>query len=387
MTVFAVLIAVGIPAVFLCVIYTLDLYASRTFQLVLLCFAWGAIGGLGLSFAFNQYVALPLIVELELSILVLYVVFGPIAEELLKSLWLFYVSRRPEFTYFVDGAIYGFAAGIGFSITENIIYLTAYPDLAMGMALMRAFSTCLMHGTAAALVGAAVGRFRFRQRSGQRVALVGGWAAAIFLHAAFNGLANVPALTESPLGAVVNIAIGLGGVGLIVAFIVVGLREERAWLAQTLDLATVRVTDAEVQAAQAYGSIEEVLKPIIKKFPQEAEQVQDLVLLQAQLGIKRKVHQRLADVTLQQQLDQEIAQMQARMERLRKDVGWRVMIYLRRVFPKEALDVWSRLEVLAARSGTPDLQKWVQMLEARPGSPERDWRSTVSGRLSEADQD
>ena len=34
MTVIAVLIAVGIPAVFLFVIYTLDLYASRTFRLV-----------------------------------------------------------------------------------------------------------------------------------------------------------------------------------------------------------------------------------------------------------------------------------------------------------------------------------------------------------------
>jgi hypothetical protein len=46
----AAVIAVGIPLLFLLLIYALDLYASSTFWLVVVCFAWGAIGGAGLSY-------------------------------------------------------------------------------------------------------------------------------------------------------------------------------------------------------------------------------------------------------------------------------------------------------------------------------------------------
>jgi RsiW-degrading membrane proteinase PrsW (M82 family) len=170
----AVLIAVGIPSTFLLIVYTLDLYASRTFHLVMLCFGWGGIGGLGLSYVFNTYAAIPLIQRLSLDYLFLYVVFAPVAEEIVKSLSLFYVSRRPEFTYFVDGAIYGFAAGIGFSITESFLYIGFRPHRGIPLMLVRAFSVCLMHGTAAGLVGAAVGRSRFQKRAGRRLAVFGG---------------------------------------------------------------------------------------------------------------------------------------------------------------------------------------------------------------------
>ena len=74
----ALLLAAGIPAIFLLIIYTQDLYASRTFRLVLLCFAWGALGGVGLSFLFNTYVAYPTIRKLGWDMLLLYVVFAPI---------------------------------------------------------------------------------------------------------------------------------------------------------------------------------------------------------------------------------------------------------------------------------------------------------------------
>jgi RsiW-degrading membrane proteinase PrsW (M82 family) len=121
-TVLAVVIAAGIPALFLLLIYTLDLYASRAFRLVVLCFGWGALGAFGLSYLINTYVGLPLGQALKVNPqLFLVVAFAPVVEEIAKSLSLFYVSRRSEFTYFVDGAIYGFAAGIGFSIIENFV--------------------------------------------------------------------------------------------------------------------------------------------------------------------------------------------------------------------------------------------------------------------------
>jgi RsiW-degrading membrane proteinase PrsW (M82 family) len=303
-TILAVAIAAGIPALFLLLIYTLDLYASRAFRLVVLCFGWGAVGAFGLAYLINTYIGLPLGRALKVDPqLFLVIAFAPVIEEIAKSLSLFYVSRRSEFTYFVDGAIYGFAAGIGFSIIENFLYLSMNSGLGIALALTRAFSTCLMHGTAASLVGTVVGRFRFRRQSGRRLALFGGWAAAILLHAFFNG-------------------------------------------------------------AQAYGNLDEVLKPIAQQFPQKAEQVEALLLQQAQMGIKCRVEQRLDDPQLKERLTQEIAQLRADMERLRKEIGPYVMAYIRSVFPEGALDVWARLEMIAAHTGPPDLERWTQTLSA-----------------------
>ncbi len=369
MLILAFLIATGIPAIFLILIYTLDLYASRSFRLVLVCFGWGAIGGLLLAYLFNTYIALPLIAALGLSHIFLYVLFAPVAEELFKSASLFYVRTRPEFTYFVDGAIYGFAAGIGFSITENVLYLTGNPSGSIPLALIRSFSTCLMHGTAAGLVGVALGYFRLQKRSGRWLA-VSGWLGAILLHAAFNGVAN-SALAGGALGTIVAVVIGLAGVGLIAVFIQLGLRQQQQWMGETLNR-QVGVTGAERRAAQSLANLDELIEPITKQFPKKAEQIQALVLLQAQIGIKRKVEQKIDDPKLKAQLGQEIAQARAEMEKLRKQIGFYAMTNLRMVFPDGMLDVWARLEAVALQSGPADLKRWDQLLSgAAPGTPSK----------------
>jgi RsiW-degrading membrane proteinase PrsW (M82 family) len=380
----AVLIAAGIPLIFLSVIYTLDLYASRTFRLVLICFGWGAVGGIGLSYLFNSYVAVPLIEQLRLDYLFLYVAFAPFAEEILKSLSLFYVSRQSEFTYFVDGAIYGFAAGIGFSITENFLYLSRNPQMAVPLAFVRAFSTCLMHGTAAAIVGAVVGRVRFQRGSSRGLASVAGAVAAIVLHALFNAISQggfVGPRLVTPLA----IGLGLVGVGVIAFFINRGLKEEGEWLIETLDR-KLGVTSAEARAARSLADMDILLEPIYEQFPDKAEQVEALLLRQAQMGIKRKVVQQVETPQLQEKLGREIAELQVEMEQLRRQIGPYVMAYVRSVFPEGAINVWSRLELLAVQSGPADLKRWSEMLTGTEGAaPARNIFSRLGGETSESE--
>jgi len=380
-TVMAVTIAAGIPAIFLVLIYTLDLYASRTFRLALVSFGWGAIGAFGLAFGLNRTLAPPLARLTGLPHDLLLVVFlAPVIEEIAKSLSLFYIARQPDFTYFVDGAIYGFASGIGFSIIENFLYLNQHPSMGVPLALTRAFSTCLMHGTAAAFVGTAIGRFRFKRRSGRQLALVVGWVLAIALHMAFNFVAWLSSAGQG-WGVIAAVAIGLSGVGLIVFFIFRGLTEEREWLAETLDR-KLGVTSAEVKAAQAYADIEEIMRPIAKQFPQQAEQVESMLLIQARMGIKQKVKNLTDDPKLQKILDQEIAEMHEEMDRLRKQVGLGVMAYLRCVFPETASDLWDHLERVTVCSAPSDIQRWIDMLEQEEGAenlpPKRDIFSAMS---------
>jgi hypothetical protein len=225
-----------------------------------------------------------------------------------------------------------------------------------------------------------VGRFRFRKRSGRGLAMLTGWGAAILLHAFFNSIAKTDWVTDL-LGegflVPLQVGVGLAGVGLIALFITLGLREQRQWFAETLDR-KMGVTGAEVRAAQSYASISEVLEPIAEQFPNQAEQVEALLLRQAQMGIKRKVQQQLDDPKLEKQIGQEISQLQEEMERLRKEIGPYVMTFVRAVFPEGMLDVWARLEAVALRTGPADVKRWTEMLkEKEAGAPERD----IFGRL------
>ncbi len=347
----ATLIAIGIPLLFLLLIYVLDLYASSTFRLVIVCFAWGAIGGAGLSYLVNTRITVPLIQHRAWNYVLLYVVFAPVVEEIFKSLVLFDVSHRPAFTYFVDGAVYGFAAGIGFSIIENFLHMSYYPERKVSLAFVRAFSVCLMHGTATGLVGVAVGRFRFRRRNGRRLAMIVGWVAAILLHAGFNSVSQTEFFRQEWI-IPIQMGIGLSGVGLMMLVILIGLGEQREWIAEILR-EKIGMTEAEVRGAQASGYLEEVLEPIVRQFPKEAEQLESLLRSEAKLGIKRKVQQGIQDAKLQATLGQEVAELEEDTERLRKEMGPCTNFYMQCVFPQGGSDTRACMEEMVACTYSP----------------------------------
>ena len=56
--------------------------------------------------------------------------------------------------YKLDAVISGFAIGAGFSVVENILYLTIYPDYGAGTWLVRGLGTAVMHGTTLAILAA-----------------------------------------------------------------------------------------------------------------------------------------------------------------------------------------------------------------------------------------
>jgi len=224
------------------------------------------------------------------------------------------------------------------------------------------------------------------KKKGRRsLGLIAGWIAAMVLHALFNVITRSEALPRTLQG-IVPIGIGFAGVGLIACVISLGLREQKQWFADTLDR-KVGVTGAEVRAAQAYSSLEEMLEPITEQFPQKTEQVMALVLRQAQLGIKRKVQEKLDDPKQKEQLTQEIAQMQTEMESLRKAIGPYVMTFVRSVFPTGELNVWGRLELLAAQAGPVDEAEWNRRVPVPQKTPaDAPKRSVFSAIQAQADK-
>jgi len=331
----AIAIAVAVPLVFLYLVRWLDLYASGSLKVMLACLGWGVVAFVGAFFA-NTF-ALGFVGFALLPVLV-----APINEEILKSLLLVYLVRRPSFTYFVDGAIYGFASGIAFAVLEAILYVgRSGADQGLGLSLARGFSTSLMHGSSTALVGIALGRMRFGRGVSRAGSLLMGWTGAMALHITFNNMLNSGQSGSTVLFAVL---LGFTGLGLVAGFIFWGLKEEGRWLKETLGVG-VGVSSRESAVVQKMADLDLLLEPVGQRFgPGKRKQVERFIHLQAQLGLKRKAQELTPDARIRDELASQVAALRQEMDALRRAVGVYCMSYVRSILPPETEPVWGRLE-------------------------------------------
>lgn len=335
MNIIPYVIATLIPLVVLYVIYSLDLYQMGSFKNVLVGFIWGAVAFF-LARQLNQYVYYSGI--FSRSEIVRY--FAPFGEEILKALVLIYLVRRPNFTYFVDGAIYGFAAGMGFAIFENYEYISA-SAVGIGTAIARVISVNLIHASATALVGISLGKSRFSRIWGQVGYTLSGLLLAMFLHGLFNNITDrdIP----GPI-LVYSVIIGIAATGLIAFVIFRGLAEQRQWIEDKLGMSD-RVTGGEARVVQKLADLGEVLEPLRKQFgDQKVTDVEEFLLLQARLGIKRKTLDKLPDEKMRTAVEKEMDDIRAKMEEKRRQVGSYVMLAVRNIFPGESSPLWGMLE-------------------------------------------
>jgi hypothetical protein len=218
-----------------------------------------------------------------------------------------------------------------------------------------------MHDSASALVGISIGRLRFGQGATRVASVLLGWTAAMTLHSSFNRVVNAWSGTQALLAA---IAIGLGGVGLIALFIRWGLREERGWIEETLGL-QLGVTAGEVEVVKRLDSLDTLLVPVAARFGREkAEMVRVFLVKQAQLGIKQKSRELAHDERLRKELAKQIEILRGEMEDLRRKVGVYCMIYVRSIFPQEAMAIWSRLEELVGEEQESRVDLWDKLEDA-----------------------
>jgi RsiW-degrading membrane proteinase PrsW (M82 family) len=379
-------VAVGVPLLFLYLVRRLDLYASGGFPVVVACFLAG-IASFGFAFKMNTWAYHLLQAEglasfeepLSQGLLGILALFGlsglaaslliriavaPVIEEVGKSLALVIFTFSPAFTYFVDGAIYGFAAGTGFAVVENLFYVATANDQ-VGMAVNRVFSTALMHGSASALVGVALGRLRFGRGRTRFFSLLLGWLAAMALHIAFNRLVNNPSgVTASTL--LMAIGVGFAGVATTAGFIFWGLREEREWLRETLGLDTTGVSAGESNIVQEMKDLGKLLEPLEAHFGTEKRKLCDrFIRLQAQLGIKTKAAALAESPALAAKMSKQADAIREEMDGLRREVGVYCMAYLRSILPPEASPMWEGLQKTMDErpKGAPAMNLWAKLGE------------------------
>jgi RsiW-degrading membrane proteinase PrsW (M82 family) len=338
-TYIAFLIATAIPLICLGIIYTRNLYSTSQIGIVILSFGWGII-----SFYLAAQANTLLMIEAHINRQNIIRYVAPITEEFIKAALLVYLVRRRSFHYFVDGAIYGFAIGIGFAVVENFGYITNTASSALSIAAGRTLSTNLVHATASSIIGVTLGLGRFQKDVTRRALFfVSGMLIAIAAHSGFNNMVSRIG-GERWLVYTYAITFGFSGAAFILYMIQRGLKEERGWIDEMLGIAD-QVTQGESRMVLRLAEASVLLTPIVERFgKQKATLIGRLLVVQAQLGILRKTSQLLSDDKTQGDMQKQISALQEEMASLRNRIGVYPMLYLRSIFPSEDASVWTRLE-------------------------------------------
>lgn len=154
---------------------------------------------------------------------------APWIEEAIKGVIIILLFRFNRIGYKLDAVISGFAVGAGFSVVENIVYLTIFPEYGAGTWLVRGLGTAVMHGTTLAILAAIA--HEFAERENRQAAgdfdfnllwFLPGYLVAVALHTAFNQFPDRPFLAM--MGAVIFAPIA------IMAIFHFGTAEAERWL-------------------------------------------------------------------------------------------------------------------------------------------------------------
>jgi len=348
---YSILIASIIPLLFLYLVKGLNFFETHRVRLILLALVWGAIS-LELSYQVDH----PIRLVLGMPFVATHT--APFVEEIFKSLVLLYLVRRADTTFFVDGAVYGFASGIGFAIVENMLYLSRV-DLDTGLIVgtLRAFEASVLHGSTTAIVGMAVAGFPLGRVKHPLLAWVAGLTVAIAIHTAFNNTA-FHHFVFGQTGVLVLAGIAFTALLLVGGAILWGLRRERTRLRKSLGV-QAGVSKGEAMLVQRIDDLDDLLEPVEARFGEiKREQVANVLLLGAQLAMKQEMIRETKDPELRAELVPQITELKRELKQQRHEVGVYVMSYVRSILPKTTWSLWARLGQILTKLETPRTNLW-----------------------------
>ncbi len=269
---------------------------------------------------------------------------APWLEEASKAaamIGLFWFNR---IGYKLDAVISGFAIGAGFSVVENMIYLTIFPEYGIGTWLVRGVGTAVMHGTTLAVLGAIA--HEFAERETRESAgdfdfklwwFVPGYFAAVAIHIVFNQFPDRPMVAM--LGAIVFAPVA------VLAIFHGGTAEAQRWLKS--EHATHKAQLAALQAGKWPDS------PAGKKIsalaermdPESAKRIRRYWELQAWLVAEAEetlLEQVAGDVSINKA---EIRAAFAELDGLKRALGRSSFAALKALLPFSRNDYWEVSEL------------------------------------------
>lgn len=205
------LLAFPAGLVYLTVPRMLDRYDPEPWYALCGCLVWGALAAVGFSALINTSVASvagamggPSAAALAGAVL-----SAPLVEEFWKGLGVLgvFLFLRREFDGVIDGIMYATFTAIGFATIENVTYYANAANSGEGVLqatfLMRGILSPWCHPVFTSMIGIGLGLARESTRPRMRwLAPLLGYAAAVALHAFWNGVATLQGFVGTPLLAI-----------------------------------------------------------------------------------------------------------------------------------------------------------------------------------------
>jgi hypothetical protein len=252
--------------------------------------------------------------------------------------------RLNRIGYKLDAVISGFAIGAGFSVVENVIYLTIFPEYGTGTWLVRGLGTAVMHGTTLAILAAIAHEFAERETRGSAGDFdfrlwwfVPGYFAAVAIHIVFNQFPDRPMLAM--MGAIIVAPVA------ILAVFRGGTAEAERWLQseyaehkeQLEALRAGRWPDS--RSGRKIGALAERLGPETEKRIRRYWELQAWLVVEAEETL---LEQAAGKVSIDKP---EIRAAFAELDGLKRALGKSTFAALKPLFPFSRNDYWEVSEL------------------------------------------
>ncbi|HEX2084267.1 MAG TPA: PrsW family intramembrane metalloprotease [Solirubrobacteraceae bacterium] len=196
----AICLAILPVPIYLAIVLWIDRFEPEPLRMILLTFFWGATIACFVAILFNTIGELIVAEELGAEAAEVYGASfsAPVVEELAKAAVLFGIFwwKRDEFNGVIDGIVYAALVGLGFAMTENVLYYGrgAAEEGITGAVItfvVRGVMSPFAHPLFTAMTGIGLGLAVAARSRGFRVtAPLVGLAAAMFLHSLWNTAAG-----------------------------------------------------------------------------------------------------------------------------------------------------------------------------------------------------
>jgi len=323
-------IIVSLIPVFLFLLLLLYLDSLRLVNknVLLLCLVWGIVSAF-LSFMINTF----LIRYFGINFDTYSGYIAPFIEEFLKMLFLLILIRKNKIGFMIDAAIYGFAVGSAFSMSENLFYLFNFASSEANLMvwITRGFGTALMHGGTVAIFGIMT-MSALNRNANITVAVVTGMILAVLIHGIYNMFLISPLISTLLIVIIIPVTISI--------IFQNNERSIRKWLEMEFD------SEVKLLGMIKKGKFIETrsgafLVSVKKHFP--AEIVMDIycfISLYLELSVKAKSLLMLKENDLPVITDPETPAKMKELESLRKNIGKAGFLAISPILRMSRKDLW-----------------------------------------------
>ena len=203
------------------------------------------------------------------------------------------------------------------------------------------------------MIGIILGVYHLKRTRSRWLILAFGPILAIGLHMFYN------TINQAGISLVTAFGIGILGTGFIYIVMQRGKKQAQEWIRQKLGMDD-RTTPGEVALVDRLPSMDNLLLPVLERFGAEkASKVENLLYLQARLGIKLKTLDSFQDVaTLRNAAEAEIRELRKEIKIAQRAIGAYAMLFVRGLFTDEMVSVWDRMQAkIRERSAATGGQK------------------------------